>query len=41
MMEEINQEDCDHDWESTNDMKRFIRITKCLICGKVKGDVEE
>ena len=36
----VNQEDCDHNWESINDMKRFTRITKCVICGKVKEEEE-
>lgn len=27
---------CDHDWDSVNDMKNFVRITTCLICDKVK-----
>ena len=32
---------CDHDWDSVNDMKRFVRITTCLICGKVKDEEED
>ena len=32
---------CDHDWDSVNDMKRFVRITTCLICGKVKNEEED
>lgn len=32
----VEKPECDHDWDSVNDMRNFVRVTTCLICGKVK-----